>query len=56
MIKVKFPDGKELSYDDGITPFEIAEKISPALARDVLSVEYNMKSLKPKQNFLLMVI
>ena len=29
MIKVRFPDGNELSYDDGITPFEIAEKISP---------------------------
>ena len=41
MIKVRFPDGNELSYDDGITPFEIAKKISPSLARDILSVEYN---------------
>ena len=32
MIKVRFPDGNELSYDEGITPFEIAEKISPSLA------------------------
>ena len=36
MIKVRFPDGNELNYDDGITPFEIAEKISPSLARDIL--------------------
>ena len=37
MIKVGFPDGNEIKYDDGITPYEIAEKISPALAREILS-------------------
>ena len=41
MIKVRFPDGNEIKHDDGITPYEIAEKISPALAREILSVEYN---------------
>ena len=41
MIKVGFPDGNEIKYDDGITPYEIAEKISPALAREILSAEYN---------------
>ena len=41
MIKVRFPDGNEIKYYDGITPYEIAEKISPALAREILSVEYN---------------
>ena len=48
MIKVRFPDGNELSYDDGITPFEIAEKISPSLARDILSVEYNDEIIETK--------
>ena len=41
MIKVRFPDGNEIKYYDGISPYEIAEKISPALAREILSVEYN---------------
>ena len=41
MIKVRFPDGNEIKHYDGITPYEIAEKISPALAREILSVEYN---------------
>ena len=48
MIKVRFPDGNELSYDDGVTPFEIAEKISPALARDILSVKYNDEIIETK--------
>ena len=48
MIKVKFPDGNELSYDDGITPHEIAEKISPTLAREILSVEYNCEIIETK--------
>ena len=48
MIKVRFPDGNELNYDDGITPFEIAEKISPSLARDILSVEYNDEIIETK--------
>lgn len=41
MIKVRFPDGNEIKHYDGVTPYEIAEKISPALAREILSVEYN---------------
>ena len=46
MIKVGFPDGNEIEYDDGITPYEIAEKISPALAREILSAEYNGKTIE----------
>ena len=46
MIKVGFPDGNEIKYDDGITPYEIAEKISPALAREILSAEYNGKTIE----------
>ncbi len=48
MIKVGFPDGKKIKYDDGITPYEIAEKISPALAREILSAEYNGKTIELK--------
>ena len=46
MIKVGFPDGNEIKYDDGITPYEIAKKISPALAREILSAEYNGKTIE----------
>ena len=48
MIKVGFPDGNEIKYDDGITAYEIAEKISPALAREILSAEYNGKTIELK--------
>ncbi len=48
MIKVGFPDGNEIKYDDGITAYEIAEKISPALAREILSAKYNGKTIELK--------
>ena len=40
-IKITFPDGSVRSYEQGVTGFEIAESISPALARDVLSCAVN---------------
>ena len=34
MLKVSFPDGAIKQYDEGITPFEIAESISNSLSKN----------------------
>lgn len=41
MIKITFPDGSVREFERGITGLQIAESISPALARDVLSCGVN---------------
>ncbi|WP_314077872.1 threonine--tRNA ligase [Hoylesella pleuritidis] len=37
MVKITFPDGSVREYEKGVTGLQIAESISPALARDVVS-------------------
>ncbi len=46
MIQITFPDGSVRSYEQGVTGFEIAESISPALARDVLSCAVNGETIE----------
>ena len=46
MIKVSFPDNSTKSFEQGITPIQIAETISNGLARNVISVDYNGKILE----------
>ena len=41
MIKVTFPNGDVKEYENGITPLQIAESISPRLAQDVLAASVN---------------
>jgi len=41
MIKITFPDGSVREYEQGVTGLQIAESISPALARDVVSCGVN---------------
>lgn len=41
MVKITFPDGSVHEYEKGITGLQIAESISPALARDVVSCGVN---------------
>ncbi len=41
MISITFPDGSVREYKRGITGLEIAEQISPRLAKEVLSVTFN---------------
>ena len=41
MIKITFPDGSVREYESGITPFQIAESISPRFAADVLAAKVN---------------
>ena len=41
MVKITFPDGSVREYEKGVTGLQIAESISPALARDVVSCGIN---------------
>ncbi len=41
MITITFPDKSTKEYAKGVTAYEIAESISPSLAREVLSVSVN---------------
>ncbi len=46
MINIKFPDGSVRSYEQGVTGLQIAESISPALARDVLACGVNGETVE----------
>ena len=41
MVKITFPDGSVREYEQGVTGLQIAENISPALARNVVSCGVN---------------
>jgi len=41
MIKITFPDGSVKEYENGISSLEIAEKISPRLAKEVYAATVN---------------
>lgn len=41
MITITFPDGSSRQYESGITPYQVAESISPRLAAEVLSATIN---------------
>ncbi len=38
MIKITFPDGKVVTHNEGVTGLEIAESISPRLAKEALGI------------------
>ena len=46
MIKITFPDGSVREYEQGVTGFQIAESISPALARDVVCCGVNGETVE----------
>ncbi len=41
MINITFPDNSVKQFEDGITPLQIAQSLSPQLARDVLAASVN---------------
>ncbi|MCF0192018.1 MAG: threonine--tRNA ligase [Prevotella sp.] len=41
MIKITFPDGSVREYECGVTGYQIAESISPALARNIIACGVN---------------
>ena len=49
MVKITFPDGSVREYEQGVTGFQIAESISPALARDVVSCGVNGETTELKR-------
>lgn len=46
VIKITFPDGSVREYEQGVTGYQIAENISPALARDVVSCAVNGETVE----------
>ena len=46
MVKITFPDGSVRSYEQGVTGFQIAESISPVLARNVVSCAVNGETVE----------
>lgn len=46
MIKITFPDGSVREYEQGVTGLQIAESISPALARNVLACAVNGETVE----------
>ena len=46
MIKITFPDGNIREYEQGVTGLQIAESISPALARNVVSCGVNGETVE----------
>ncbi len=46
MIKITFPDGSVREYEQGVTGLQIAESISPALARNVLACSVNGETVE----------
>ena len=46
MVKITFPDGSVREYEKGVTGLQIAESISPALARNVVSCGVNDETVE----------
>mgnify|MGYP004689716491 FL=1 len=46
MVKITFPDGSVREYEQGVTGLQIAESISPALARNVVSCGVNDETVE----------
>ncbi|MBR7042606.1 MAG: threonine--tRNA ligase [Prevotella sp.] len=46
MVNITFPDGSVRSYEQGVTGLQIAESISPALARSVVSCAVNGETVE----------
>ncbi|MFA4054094.1 threonine--tRNA ligase [Duncaniella muris] len=42
-INITFPDGSVKQFESGVTPLQIAESLSPQLARDILAASVNDK-------------
>ncbi|WP_369999800.1 threonine--tRNA ligase [Winogradskyella sp.] len=43
MIKITLPDGSVRSFEEGVTPYEVAVDISEGFARNVISAKFNDK-------------
>ena len=46
MIEITFPDGTSRSYEINSSPYEIAKSISEGLARNIISANFNNKTIE----------
>lgn len=46
MIDITLPDGSKKNFDQGTTPHQVAESISPGLARKVISAKFNNQTVE----------
>ncbi|RXG16331.1 Ser-tRNA(Thr) hydrolase /threonyl-tRNA synthetase [Leeuwenhoekiella aestuarii] len=46
MIQVTLPDGSVKEFENGATPFDVANSISAGLARNVISAKYNKQTIE----------
>ena len=46
MIKITLPDGSIREFEQGTTPFEVAQSISEGLARNVISAKFNDSTIE----------
>lgn len=46
MIAITLPDGSIKNFEEGTTPYEVAESISQGLARNVISAKFNNKTVE----------
>ena len=46
MIEITFPDGASRSYEINSSPYEIAKSISEGLARNIISANFNNKTIE----------
>ena len=46
MIEITFPDGAARSYEINTSPYEIANSISEGLARNIISANFNSKTIE----------
>jgi threonyl-tRNA synthetase len=45
-IKITLPDGSIKEFDQGVTPYEVAKSISDGLARNIISANFNDKTVE----------
>lgn len=48
MIDITLPDGSTKTFENGSTPFDVAESISQGLARNVISAKFNDRTVETK--------
>lgn len=46
MINITLPDGSQKSYNNGVTPMDVANSISSGLARNVISAKFNENTIE----------
>lgn len=51
MITITLPDGSKKEYESGVTALQVAEDISPRLAKEVLAATVNDQVVDPNSPY-----